>query len=174
MNEGKFTFTDRHGREWDTTLTLLSVRRVDNSDFKSVYSGEVSLLQPSEELLRAIVADVRLIAAVVWSVVKPTADERKIDEDGFVDGLDGKSLEAMKEAFWGSLADFFQDRGTGLSELIAIQKRAQSRMASLLKAESEGIGSQVDQMVEREFLKATEQLKGELGTPSSSSSPHAA
>src|SRR5690606_11452385 len=114
MNEGRFTFTDKNGAAWDVTLTLSGARRVDNSDFSEIHEGEVSLLRPDKRLVTALTTDVSRIAAVVWSLVKPAADAKQISEDQFIDALDGHSIAAMKEAFWGALMDFFQDRGTAL------------------------------------------------------------
>lgn len=174
MNEGKFAFTDRHGRHWDTTLTLLAARRVDNSDFKLIYKEPLSILEPSKENLEALVGNVNLITAIVWAIVKPQADALQLDEDAFVDGIDGRTLNDMKEAFWGALADFFQERGTALSTLIQMQKRAQNRILTLLSAEQENMNQQLDSAVEQEFSNAMSHLKSELGTASSNSSPQPA
>jgi hypothetical protein len=171
MNEGRFVFADRHDRKWDTTLTLLAARRVDNSDFKEVFKGELSILEPSRDALEALTTNVNLICAIVWAIVKPQADQAGVDEDSFVDGIDGRTLTELKEAFWGSLADFFQERGTALSELIAIQKRALKKVQTLMAAEQVSLEKELDATVEREFSAAMSALRSDLGTVSSNSSP---
>ncbi|MGD9647082.1 MAG: hypothetical protein AB7U73_15330 [Pirellulales bacterium] len=174
-NDGRFTFTDRQGRTWDTTLTLLGARRVDNSDFSAIYPEPFSILRPNEKVWKALTSDDALIAAVIWAVVQPQVEGHAVaDEEAFIDGFDGKTLAAAKEAFWGSLQDFFQGRGTALSTLIQAQKRAQQTILDRVTAEAETINQAVDQFVDEGMTHAIDDFKSALGKPSGGSSPQAA
>lgn len=166
MNQAAFTFTDRRGRSWDLSLTLASMRRVGCSDFTEVSDQEVLLIQPTKELIAALGSQAPLLAAVVWAIVKPQADSAQVDEDSFIDGLDGRALEAMKEAFWLAMADFFQDRGTGFSNLIALQKRAVARARLVMEERNLEIEAKVDELVDRAMTNLTREIRAIPGSPS--------
>lgn len=129
------TFRDRHGREWDTELTLGSVRRIDASDFSLLTDKQVVLLRPDKTTFGELLTNVPLLCAVAWTVAKPQADKLSCPEcdgegaDGceacggsgrfcelsFVDGLTAAAISDLRKAFWESLCRFFPDQKTALS-----------------------------------------------------------
>jgi hypothetical protein len=171
-NAGRFQFTDRHGHVWDTTLTLGGVNRVDASDFAEVFQGETCLAEPSKEFLTALVSKNSVVAAVVWALVQPQVATRDgFTELDFIEALHGPALEAMKQAFWGSLCDFFPDLASGLLQMIQTHEHARKKVATMMTAESETLRSSLDAMLETELTAGFAQLKSELGIVSTSSAP---
>ena len=163
-NAGRFTFKNKDGIEFDVTITLGAVNRVDASDFSEVFGGETCLAEPSQQFLVALTTKSSVIAAVVWAVIQPQAKSLGISEEQFVESIDRTALQAMKEAFWGSLCDFFPDLASGLSQMIQALDRGRQQIKTLIEREAETVNEMVGTMVSRGVESAFEQLKTELGT----------
>lgn len=146
-----FTFVDRKGGVWDVSLTLLSARRVDNSDYKTLTDiGEFSLLllKPKEKLLTELLRNNGLLMAIVWTIVQPQLTKSLVKtEDEFMDAMDGPTIKKAKEAFWRSLADFFQDEQT---VLLKMQETYQTSLTEVSRLVTE----RTDQMRERVVTQA--------------------
>jgi hypothetical protein len=171
-NAGRFTFIDRCGHEWDVTLTIGAASRVDSADFSVVFSGPVCLAEPTQELLAALVTKNSLIAAVVWAIVQPQAHslgtaEQPFTEEQFVERIDRLTLDRLKEAFWGSLCDFFPDLASGFSEMRSAEKRARTMIQQKIEAKKETIRQAIDRAVNEGVADAFAHLEKELGTVSS-------
>jgi hypothetical protein len=66
-------FTDRKGRVWELDLDLLTCLEIDKTDFSSLDVPEFSMLEPSQELYKAIIANTRLMFAIIWVIVQKQA-----------------------------------------------------------------------------------------------------
>jgi len=143
------TFTDRHGTVWDTTLTLVGAKRIDASDYSELYDGEVNMVEPSQELLQDLLVNRPLVAALVYTICKKQADELELDQEGFIDRLDGTALEAACTALWSTLADFFPQAKTALSELQRLRthmiERANTGLAKITKTTEAKLTAAVDE-----------------------------
>jgi hypothetical protein len=131
-------FKDRHGNEYDTTMTLLVARRVDASDFTAVYKEKFTILNPPKNFLHQLFVNGPLASAIVFSIiidqvakVALTADEYKVFkssetgsdeyqplyekvEEFYLDSIDGDTLDRIREALVTSLANFIPDHKTAL------------------------------------------------------------
>lgn len=175
-NAERFTFKDRTGYVWDTTLTLGGANRVDNADLTSVYKEAVCLAEPTQELLKALITRPSLIGAIVWVIVQPQAAtlstcEKAFTENDFVERIDRPTLEQMKEAFWGSLCDFFPDLASGFLEMRQAETRARAMIQEKIAAKKTTITQAIDRMVKEEVNDAFERLEKELGTVFTKSEP---
>lgn len=163
MNQGLFTFNDRRGRAWDLTLTLAAAQRVDASDFSEISDCILSLVRPTEAALQELLANAGLLAAVAWAIVQPQAKTANVSEDDFIEGLDGRALAAMKDAFWESMTDFFQDQGTAFTKARTLQKRAEQRAIETAKTQTAAMEQQVDAWVDQELAAAPRRFAEKLG-----------
>jgi len=166
-------FTDKKGRNWDVSLTLGGARRIDASDFSEVTSKRFSILRPDKHLLSDILTDTPLLFAIIWALVQPQAQASGVDEAEFLDGLDGPSIQAGREAFWEALSDFFPEHATALSTLLSQYQKAGKRIAAELAA----METEIEAVVSEEVATQTEKLRKELramtrsGSPGATSSP---
>lgn len=135
-SQGLLTFKDRHGREWDLTITLGGAYRVESSDYSEIYTGAVSLIKPTKEFFTTAITNTPLTFAIIWTIVKPQADKQEVTEAEFIESLDGQTLETGQEIFWEALISFFPQAKTALSALIKQYKKARSQItAGLAKME---------------------------------------
>ncbi len=140
------TFTDRVGHVWDVTLTLDGAERVDASDFSEIYPDQFSILEPDRKLFSDLLHKTRLLFAIIFAVVRPQikanlgidldAEPAREDEaqHAFKDCLDGASINAAREAFWRTLADFFPDQKTALLLLIEEYQKGREQVEKELRA----------------------------------------
>lgn len=103
---------------------------------------------------------------------KPPEDSFPIDPSDteraqleFVAGVNGKVVEAAREAFLESLSDFFQDHQSVLSLLLEKHKTMRTLMVGKLATASE----QIDRLLEQEMDKGIAELKSMLDQPGTTS-----
>jgi hypothetical protein len=89
-------FKDAKGNEWTLSLTLGLTDRV-------LSATGVDLLSDSGDTgtVLALVFDRRKLANVLWAVLSAEASDRGINQEQFVDALDGEALSNG----WGALVD---------------------------------------------------------------------
>lgn len=164
LNAGTITFTDRHGRVWDVTLTMLSARRVAASDFSELTKIKLNLLDPSQEMFAEIAKRPSLAMALVWAIVKLQADEMDppVDETAFLDGLDGTAIEAGKDALWVSLTNFFPDQRTVLQHWRDTIKKAHERLRTKIMDMTPRVEATMDQMMDQALAEAEEELTASM------------
>lgn len=95
-------FTDTQGREWQVSITVATVKRVKQDtgfDLLAVVGGESAVTRLS--------TDPVLLVDVLYSILKPEADSRKIDAEGFAAAIAGDALDTCTAAFLEELANFF-------------------------------------------------------------------
>jgi len=185
MNDGRFTFTDAKGRQWDVSLSLGIARRIENADFSAIYSEPISMIEPTEGFFHAMLgARPSLAAALIWVTVLPQAeqqlgleqrkDESQADyherlEEAFLEGIDGPTWSTAKKTFRESVLDFFHDQRTALLRLVEAIDRAEALKAELVEQEAATIEEEATKYVRREVGKASDELRSSLGTASGSS-----
>lgn len=163
------TFKDRFDREWDLTLNLGTVRRVDRSDFSEVSDQKVSLLNFDKELLQVLFLEPGLRTAIIWAIVKNQADAAKVSEEGFLEGFDGATMVSSREALLEALSDFFPEKRTLLLRFREMTKKQEEKMSQLLEKEGDNILQIMDLTMEKEITEAIHKAKESLtsGIPSS-------
>lgn len=150
------TFTDSLGKEWSVALTLSAAKRIDASDLTLVYPKPISFLNEARadsDFFENVWNDNGLAMALVWVLVKPQADLEQIDEDAFCERLDGRSLNAAKDALWEEIMDFFPHKRTVLSRLKSLYQKAHQLASDKLDGREDQILSQLDKQMENEFDK---------------------
>lgn len=167
-DQGLPTFTDKLGRTWEVELTMGSARRVDRSDFSEVPGGKdlQSILVPGKELFLPLLENGPLAMAVVWAIVQPQVPDLMADipedqrEDSFLEGLDGKAVDAARDALWRALESFFPEHRTALSTF----RKQWQRAAKKVNASLEGLEGEMEEMVDQELDKRVNQLRKDLRT----------
>jgi hypothetical protein len=162
------TFKDNEGREWNLTINVNSLRRVKGSalgiDLTEIDKGEPTLAA-------RLYFDVILICDVLYVLLKSQADERKLNDEQFGEGLGPEGLKAGKEALAAELTDFF--RLSGLTDLAAVmtsQKTFTQKVKILKSSRLENLD--IDELLKRSESLANamtrEKLKSQFGEGSSS------
>lgn len=98
-------FKDEKGREWDLTITVATVRRVQNA------CGVNLLDAVAGELVSRLAGDIMLLADVLWAIVEPQAKAAGVDDLDFGEGLLGDALDHATGAFMEGLRGFFARPG---------------------------------------------------------------
>jgi hypothetical protein len=106
------TFTDKAGRQWPIELTVGSARRCrDEAGFNPL---DIALGEPADpEAVGITKAQVRLahdailFSDVIWSMIRPEAEARKVTREQFDTAFRGEALRSAKAALMEELADFF-------------------------------------------------------------------
>ena len=95
------TFTDTQGRAWTVAITVDTIRRVralTGTDLMGVLGGD---------LIQRLAADPVLLADVLYSVVKPEAEARQINDADFGRALAGDAVASATTALLEGLVAFF-------------------------------------------------------------------
>ena len=148
------TFTDSQGREWQIAITVGSIKRVQ--DLLDVNLAEItSPLRDSggPPLLTRLEIDIVLLCDVIYTLVKPQADEAGITDEQFGATLGGEAIRAAHDAFWEELADFFRSL-SHTDQAKAIDKQLQLVAAVTDKAVQKIDDLQIDDVVEQAFTES--------------------
>lgn len=175
-NAGRFTFTDLAGREWDVTLTYEGALRIDDVDFRKMglCEEDVSILSPDKKFFTDTITSTKMIFAMIWTVIEPQAERQGVTLEDWRRALNGPAIADAKEAFWGTLADFFQDQKTALSRLMETNRKA----IRLIDKEMAATCDEMDRAIEKRVATGTaevrRQLRETLGTDSTPSAESSA
>lgn len=107
------TFCDAAGNEWRLELTLGRLERLKGE------SG-VDLLRLNEgepPLLLVLHSDPVKLVEIVYALGESAA-KAQLSLAGYKDAVDGRTLAAMSEAFWGEIDDFFRPWWPAMATLI--------------------------------------------------------
>jgi len=95
------TFKDNAGRAWTVTVNVDAVKRV-----RSLLN--VNLLEVLDgKLIERLAGDAVLLCDVLYALVKPEADERKVTDEEFGRSMAGDAIEQGTTALLEELVDFF-------------------------------------------------------------------
>lgn len=97
-----FTFKDGKAREWNVTIDVDTAECIATGTDLD-FLGD---LKARKHAYERIMGDVRILLNVVWHIIKPTADEKKVTIDDWRKSINGDTIEAMTEALTRSIADF--------------------------------------------------------------------
>ena len=163
-------FTDAKGRQWDTRLTLAGAKRIDDSNFTALGMPEdFTILKPSRDFFTTILNDTSVTFAMIWSVVHPQTKNHKDfpdpqshydeAEQEFLEGLDGKTIEAGRNAFWRAISDFFPQHRTVLLTLMQSYQQAVKRLQTSIANMDHKITKALESEVEKELAELENQLE---------------
>lgn len=144
-------FSDNKGRPWTLAITHGDAIRVKQGTPAQVdlYGLMGDKLKGLAELMGNPVG----LVEVVWILIEPAATKLGVTPEEFGFSLDGAALEAMSEAFYDALADFFQK---ARPQLMKLKARGQE-VADLM---SKKAMEQLDKMdVQQAFDKLCQDLK---------------
>jgi hypothetical protein len=168
----KTTFKDLEGKVWDCRLTLAGAMRIDKSDFEQIAPDmpKFSILNPSKTLFNELLVRQPVFFACIFAVCLPqvkanlgidldTEPERMGEaQKAFMERLDGTVIEEARDAFWGTLADFFPEKRTALSMLM--QKWKEGR--DILGKEMTAMGPEVTEFLTREITDKTNKIRAAM------------
>ena len=166
------TWTDSSGNSWSCTITVATVKRVQQ------LTG-VNLLEAFEGLLMTLADDPIQLANVLYVVCKPQADERKITDEQFGELLAGDVIESATSAFVQGLIDFFPNQRRQILKQIwaktqkarqavtdlAVEKVESPQLDELQTLELQAAGAEFDRLIE----KLRQEAQSKLTDPGDSS-----
>jgi len=94
------SFTDTQNRVWTVAINFATVRRVRDMLKIDLVANDIG------SVIEKIVSDPIVLGDVLYVIVKPQADELKISDIQFGEGLAGDAVEEASKAFFDELADF--------------------------------------------------------------------
>ena len=119
------SFKDAKGRDWLIALDPVNVDEVQNELTVSLYTILDNGMAPLKELLE----NRPVFLNVVYILVREQCQERKLTDKDFLRGLNGDAIEAMCDAFYRALADFFPKKKREL--LIQLMEESDRLMTDL-------------------------------------------
>jgi len=176
----KNEFRDMAGNLWRVELTLDIARKVERADFTELTNVEVSLINPSEQLLQTLPGNRPLIFALIFLAVEdqiepqlgidPAAAHEEA-EMAFARNIGGQALIDGREALKAALGDFFPEQATAFAELFATHKEADARVLQRITDMAPRIREAMMATIDREAAALEAEIKAEIekGTASTGS-----
>lgn len=94
-------FTDSAGRVWSLDLDLTTA-----DEIKATHDLDLLDLEDGDRTYQRLNTDARLVVALVWDLVKPAAEAKKITVEEFRRAMKPTAIRAAKEAVVEAIADF--------------------------------------------------------------------
>jgi hypothetical protein len=172
------TFTDKFGTQWDCALDFSKVEAIDNAD-KSALDlpseiAELSLLEPTRELLNGIIRHTRFLMFCVWISCRDQAkgiigiepedspENEEKAQRSFAKRMSGPAIEEARKAFIYALGEFHPDLATGLSTFLRQWELSRKTVARKI-GETEGrMTTLLTNSLEQEFDNSIEQAEMEV------------
>jgi hypothetical protein len=107
------SFKARDGREYDLTVTMGCVRRVERE-----IGHRLSSIFVRDELRAQWVGDDLSFGQLLWAVVKTQAEAAGVSQEQFDDSLDGPTTRVAHREFLRSCSLFFEEPLRGQIELM--------------------------------------------------------
>lgn len=149
-------FHDNVGREWAITINVTTLKRC-----RSLTNFDPLSIVESRESLARLAADPVLLGDILFALVKPQADERKITDLDFGTALAGDAIERATTALMEELVDFFPQSRREILTLAASKQRELSalverRVLDRLVSEMDAISSRAESILDRLLDEAFE------------------
>ncbi len=155
------TWTDSSGNSWSCTITVSTVKRVQQ------LTG-INLMEAFEGLLMTLADDPVQLANVLYVVCKPQADERKITDEQFGELLAGDVIESATAAFVQGLIDFFPNqRRQVLKQIWAKTQKARQALTDLATEKVDSPA--MDAAIANQLQQASQEIDRKLAELGSSS-----
>lgn len=162
-----FSFQDKHGTDWDLSLTMASAKNIDKVDYSELTDVQFSFLVPDRDFFAEVFANKALVGALTFAIIEvdqldkldaPAGASREELELYFLKRLNGKSTRDMHRALLEAMADFFPEMETVLHTLVKRMDKVNSR----LQKEMTEMAGQADLQFEKEIDKAFQKSRQEL------------
>jgi hypothetical protein len=174
MDPSHTTYTDCKGNTWDLHLTLDGALRIDSVDYSGLLSEgqEFSILTPEKETLNLLLTDINLLFTVIFALVRPQVvknlgvdpeEETEKAIELFRQGIDGNTIEAARDTFWGALTNFFPERKIALQTYLQARKKVIRSLTEKMEQSGEAMQQLLEKTVLAEFNQLQEELKEGLG-----------
>lgn len=146
---------DRDGREWHTTITVNTVRRV--RELTDVLLTDAA----DNDLIERLYGDVLLLCDVLYAVCKPEAEQRGIDADTFGELLANETIDQATESFMGDLIAFFPSgRRQRAERILTAAKGVETERVKLV--EEKMTSERLDQVIKQAAEKAGREMDRRL------------
>jgi hypothetical protein len=167
-------FRDEEGRPWRLALTVAAAARVrdlvqiDVVDEETRVSSRVpfDLIDVANigRAIEVIRSRYMTVAEVLYAILVPQVDERKLTREQFLDGLRGDSLAMGQKALEEELVDFFPSRlRTMISRMVAKMDELQEELSS--RAEAQLDSTTIDALLEQSGTPSTKPQASSASTP---------
>ena len=151
------SFPDRLGRRWTLDLKYGDFTRLRNS------SLQVDLLtlgnsndDAAKQLLSRLAGDEVFLVSVIYELLAPQIEARKITPEEFAEGLDGSVIDAALDALIEGIANFSRpQRGQMI-------RKVWSKMKSLESSMSQTVQEELDKMTPQVTDRATKKMQREF------------
>jgi hypothetical protein len=169
-------FKDKDGNRWPIELPIGTVLRV-----KRESEGKINLLDPQQEGLADRIAsnDFETLYEALWLILRPIAEERKIDAVTFGQLIAADCIQEARKVLWRVWIDFFHqlqrpDQAAALERLEKYNAKAlelvKAKLASPeLEAIDRRVATKMETTLNQSFGSLQESLASILG-PSPSES----
>ncbi len=128
------SFTDTEKRAWTLRLTHGDVMRLKKALSTDLYKAMDNRMAGMVEIM----SDPEKLVTTVFFLIEDVAREREVSPEDFANALDGSTLEAMAEAFWEMVADFFPKSKKTLmaaqTKAKEMEAKAQEKAAKAMEA----------------------------------------
>lgn len=157
-------FTARDGRQYDLTITMGTVKRVERE-----IGHRLTTIFVSDDLRPQWIGDDLGFGQLLWVLVKPQAEAAGVSQEQFDDSLDGPTTRTAQREFLRSCSLFFEEplRGQILLMLAGLD-----RFSELARTESQTVVAAAKEKLEAMTLENV--LTQSIHTNSGSSSPASA
>ena len=139
-------FKDEEGRPWRLALTsttasrvrdLVSVEVVDEeSGERRSIPFDIVDIGTITQTFQTIRSQFLKLSEILYAMLLPQIEERKLTKDQFMDGLRGDSLEAAAKALESELIDFFPQR---LRPMVALLARKMDEVSAEVMGQAEAV-----------------------------------
>lgn len=144
------TFRDNTGNEWSVEINVAALKRIRSltgTDLLEVISGG--------DLLERLMRDPVLLCDIIYALVKPQADERRISDEAFGAAMAGDAIDAATAALLDELVAFCpspRDRAN-LGRVLLVVRQAMDKARDVVEARLEG--GEIERIVEAALSQTT-------------------
>jgi len=148
-------WTDSEGRDWSTSITVTTVKRVKQL-------ADVLLTDAADDdLVDRLYADVILLCDVLYAVCQPQAETRDVTDGAFGELLAGDTIERACDSLMQDLLLFFQSgRKVAAAKKILAAKKVEEAKIRLI--ESRLTDEKIAEIITTETARAEQSLDEHL------------
>lgn len=139
-------FKARDGREYDLTVTMGVVKRVERE-----IGHRLTAIFVSDDLRPKWIGDDLAFGQLLWVLVKPQAEAAGVSQEQFDDSLDGPTTRAAQREFLRSCSLFFEEPLRGQ---ILLMIAGLDRFSELARTESQTVVAAAKEKLEAMDLKS--------------------
>ncbi len=162
-------FTDAQGGTWEVAINGGSVRRA--AELLQVDLGR-PLEGPVGEppFITRFDTDIVFKVNVLYAVCLPQIRERKLTDEQWAELLEGDALYQASEAFWGTMANFFQSLQQ--PHIVKAIERQRETIRKVYEATETALGSEAfTKKIDTDLKELGESFVSTLQSPASTPSP---